>query len=92
MVAEGAIRERRPREYAPYVAATSGDDRGETRLATHRGRISCKKEDFRAKDGDGAQWELSRCYPNSSDQPTTPAICRPKRLHLPLGHRWSPAR
>ena len=36
MVAEGAIRERRPREYAPYVAATSGDDRGETRLATHR--------------------------------------------------------
>ncbi len=36
MVAEGAIRERRPREYAPYVAATSGDDRGEARRATHR--------------------------------------------------------
>ena len=32
MVAEGAIRERRPREYAPYVAATSGDDRGKPGL------------------------------------------------------------
>jgi hypothetical protein len=35
MVAEGLRSvNRRPREYAPYVAATSGDDRGETRLAS----------------------------------------------------------
>src|SRR5262245_46554041 len=41
-VADGAIRDPQNHgEYAPYVAATSGDDRGETRLALTqpRGRV-----------------------------------------------------
>jgi hypothetical protein len=66
MVAEGAIRERRPREYAPYVEATSGDDRGETRLATHRAA------GFLVRDGGG---ETCRGMTNQTQRSPSLACC-----------------
>jgi hypothetical protein len=53
---------RRPREYAPYVAATSGEDRGETRLALtpQRGRVPrmrVPKESPDEKSLRGQGWE-----------------------------------